>query len=667
MRRHQRHLLPSLSAFLFLLAFLSSGAGHAAIAPVWQFNDLVAGEGEEGYRDGPFYRAQFRHPFGLVVSADGAKLYVADRDNHCVRQIDLERQNDVSTLAGTGEKGRKDGAFKQASFETPFLLLLLPADRLLVYDQSAETLRVLDLKAGQVSTLLKSGDPQLKGAPLTNVTQMLYAPQEDALYLTRPSSGALGRLDLKTKDFNLLSFDHARLPNPSALAFHKGKMYVADAHAFPVFRMEFVPPAAGAPASLALTEAAKGNEIVSLVSSGDALYAFQASDAPWVQLLPKPRDINIQSVWGPFLENGSKELDNLLDFKSQASAGSAAAPGETQRLFVSVPKFNMILSLRDYWFWEYRDSREAEVGNPNGLRDFNYPDAKPPHTFRILLLGDSHLYYQKEGNKRWPWGVFNRIETVGKKLETSLNLEASLRGSDTHFQVLDLAYERFSTLFLWPYIQAPSYIKKFDIDMVLLVFSADYNLSTYFEAPYLKEEGIPNWLANDSEFRLTPMETKLAQDPVLKDFYERCVAHEWVTPGKWDFGTKIDRLSSDPKIREDLVKLSGKPLGLFLDKLKGMRTQKGKAIPLHSFYVPYGSSGGVFGNELYRHFWADVCRAQGIEYTDLMDPYIALRTSLYPTTEFWGFYHFDENGHTFFSYLLNREILKRQWLPLPPP
>ena len=48
----------------------------SAITPVSQYNDLVAGEGEAGYRDGPFYRAQFNHPSGLALSADGKVLAI---------------------------------------------------------------------------------------------------------------------------------------------------------------------------------------------------------------------------------------------------------------------------------------------------------------------------------------------------------------------------------------------------------------------------------------------------------------------------------------------------------------------------------------------------------------------------------------------------------------
>lgn len=474
---------------------------------------------------------------------------------------------------------------------------------------------------------------------------------------------SIGRVDLKTAKVVYLSYDLKALPNPTVLGWYEGKLCVATAHESTVYRVDLSPDKSGEAPTVSLSPIAKGVEIASLFSSGKTLYAFQAADSPWVKLAPQAGEVRMMSVWGSFPEDKSKELDHFLKFNPSLPPGVVVAPGEEQRFFVVEPQLNCVMSLRDYSFWDYKDSRDADVMNPDGLRDFDYPQKKPPHTFRILLMGDSHLYYEKEGEKRLPDATFNRQETVGKKLEAMLNFEASLRDSPWHYQVLTLAYERYSPIPVWAYIQAPKFIQKFDVDMALLVFSADFSFSTYFEVPYLKKEGIPNWLNNDSEFRLAPMSEKLAQDPVLKDLYDRCVAHQWVKREKWNIDRPFNELSSDPAIRTDLLKLCEKPLGLLRDKLQGLQTQEGKPIPLHAFFLPLGIAGDSYPNETFRGFWGEVCREEKLDLTDLMDPFIALRTSAYPNTELWGFYHFDQNGHTLFSYLLAREILQKDWLP----
>src|SRR5262249_32346718 len=64
----------------------------------------VAGTGEPGKADGAFAEATFNDPQGMAL--DGESLYVADRKNHLIRRLDLEKQT-VATAAGTGEQGRE--------------------------------------------------------------------------------------------------------------------------------------------------------------------------------------------------------------------------------------------------------------------------------------------------------------------------------------------------------------------------------------------------------------------------------------------------------------------------------------------------------------------------------------------------------------------------------
>lgn len=62
----------------------------------------VFGGKEQGFVDGDAGRARFYEPQGMALVGD--KLYVADRNNHAIRLIDLQ-SNKVSTVAGTGRKG----------------------------------------------------------------------------------------------------------------------------------------------------------------------------------------------------------------------------------------------------------------------------------------------------------------------------------------------------------------------------------------------------------------------------------------------------------------------------------------------------------------------------------------------------------------------------------
>lgn len=80
----------------------------------------IVGSGEPGDRDGDFVSAAFSFPQGLAMS--GSKLYVADRGNHQIREVDVFTRQ-VSTLAGTRRQGRattQGGAARQTSLNAPW-------------------------------------------------------------------------------------------------------------------------------------------------------------------------------------------------------------------------------------------------------------------------------------------------------------------------------------------------------------------------------------------------------------------------------------------------------------------------------------------------------------------------------------------------------------------
>ena len=70
------------------------------------------------FADGVGEAATFQCPAGLALSGDGLTLFVADRGNHRIRQIDITSRT-VSTLAGSGDEGDQDGVGEAASFASP--------------------------------------------------------------------------------------------------------------------------------------------------------------------------------------------------------------------------------------------------------------------------------------------------------------------------------------------------------------------------------------------------------------------------------------------------------------------------------------------------------------------------------------------------------------------
>ncbi|NJR19116.1 MAG: redoxin domain-containing protein [Calothrix sp. CSU_2_0] len=65
----------------------------------------IIGNGKAGLIDANFAETQFSAPQGMTVDEENQVLYVADTNNHVIRQIDLIREQ-VKTIAGTGKQSR---------------------------------------------------------------------------------------------------------------------------------------------------------------------------------------------------------------------------------------------------------------------------------------------------------------------------------------------------------------------------------------------------------------------------------------------------------------------------------------------------------------------------------------------------------------------------------
>ncbi|XP_064630926.1 NHL repeat-containing protein 2-like isoform X2 [Lineus longissimus] len=84
----------------------------------------VIGGDRPGFKDGSFKDTKFHSPQGLAWHKD--LVFLADTDNHAIRQIDLSKQ-EVTTLAGTGEQGhcKQGGAIgTQQPISSPWDLVM---------------------------------------------------------------------------------------------------------------------------------------------------------------------------------------------------------------------------------------------------------------------------------------------------------------------------------------------------------------------------------------------------------------------------------------------------------------------------------------------------------------------------------------------------------------
>jgi hypothetical protein len=678
--------------FRFLAVILASGAlsrlgaqsvdptvtpSDSRLSPIIQLQDLVAGNGQSGFDDGPFYAAHFNHPYGLCLNPDSSVLYVADQQNNRVRTVLLDQANRVGTLVGTGAAGRIDGPLTVATFNQPQALAFLPDDRIAVSDNGNALLRLIDLKARVVSTLAGGGPggqpegPAL-AASLGSVWNLAYFPPDGCLYFSEPDQGLLLKLDLKGGQISAVLKNDPRIPNPAALCVAAGNLYVADFKLPSVYQL--VPSPAQAAVSLSPTPTpqmdivGQATNVKALAGGAGFLYAYQGNPAaPLIRLFPNPAPLTFVSIWGEVLRNFIP-ADMMAPFQNVGwgdPIGFIADPTSEKRFYFSNPQNSTLFSYRDL----NQDSLvHSDDTNSMGFHDFEYPVSKPPRTFRILLLGRSYLYFKIEPSFETISGPtqtdLNRMANVAKHMELLLNTFSALRGGTIHYEVFDGGSIQSLQPFDWAYYYGPTIAKKYGIDLVVVMQDAGAGLTGFFTNPP-GPEGVPS-LSPDPEFILKPNQDKfksgLAYDLLQMCFKKKKVKENSAT--QWDVPS-YEELIKDPDIRPLIRHLISHPLALLNQKVSAAG-KDGEKPKVALCFFPSPSGRYYVTTPDVRSFWAEACREAGIPSLDLCDDFTVLRTTYFPFSELAGMDHFNGNGHWFLSFILADEFIQNGWIPFAP-
>ncbi|HEY7914280.1 MAG TPA: NHL repeat-containing protein [Blastocatellia bacterium] len=194
----------------------------------------VAGAGEPGFRDGPGADALFDGPVAIAIDNEG-NIIIADTYNDRIRKVG--KDGSVTTVAGAGKAGYLDGPAGQAMFDTPAGVAVDRLNNLYVADTGNDSIRKITPE-GEVSTLAFAPEGEPGGGLRLKRPVGIAASQDGFLFITCEGSGQIVRVTPEGQ-FDLYAGERsgfsdgvaigASFNGPTGIAIdNDGIIYVAD-------------------------------------------------------------------------------------------------------------------------------------------------------------------------------------------------------------------------------------------------------------------------------------------------------------------------------------------------------------------------------------------------------------------------------------------------------
>lgn len=313
--------------------------------------------------DGTRGSAKFNGPTGIAVASNG-DIYVADRNNHCIRKIS---GNNVTTIAGSaGNPGHVNATGTAAKFAAPYNVFI-DGNNLLVADYGNSAIRKVDLTSGAVTDLITSG---LFGPKdLCKVGTQLFIVEELCVKVYDQSTLSIYAGSSSQQGYVNDDGTKARFANLTGIVYHNKEnlLYVVDM-GNNVVRTISPDPRPVCNFSVSTTTATKGQTIILQSTSQNFPDQFKWTITPATYSLLSGTTLTDSVIYVSMNQIGTYSVklwvannsgaDSLLKSNHIAISSNTAKPVAEFTASNTIPEVDEIISLIDLstntptsWTW----------------------------------------------------------------------------------------------------------------------------------------------------------------------------------------------------------------------------------------------------------------------------------------------------------------------------
>ncbi|MDR8390879.1 hypothetical protein NC796_07010 [Aliifodinibius sp. S!AR15-10] len=204
--------------------------------------------GRRGYKDGNVEEAQFSYPSDIALAQDGS-LFIVDRSNNRIRKI--TPQGEVTTLAGNGNRGDRDGTGNEAEFMN-LKSIVVNSNGVIFLSTGSRSIKEAPQKIkkitadGEVTTIAGGAFAGFRDGPgdkalFSGPSGLALGPDEQYLYVADKGNHVVRMIDLATAEVSTFAGlvgsdghrdgdpEEAKFDFPSSLAIDQyGNLYVGN-------------------------------------------------------------------------------------------------------------------------------------------------------------------------------------------------------------------------------------------------------------------------------------------------------------------------------------------------------------------------------------------------------------------------------------------------------